>query len=88
MRKIQLTYQDRENRKRKNAAFQNKNRKRKDSPIVLEHYYTSEEFGGHPKGVKSPVVHWNSTLCKARNDREFKLHVYSKRQIQVENFLK
>ena len=37
----------------------------KNSPIVLEHYYTSEDFGGHPKEVKSRVVHWNSIMCKA-----------------------
>ena len=71
-----------------NATVLNKNRKRKNSPIVLEHYHTSEDFRGYPKGIKSRGVHWNSTLCKARNDREFKLHVYGKRQIQVENFLK
>ena len=54
--------------------------------IVVEHYCTSEDFGGHPKGIKSRVVHWNSILCEARNNREFKLHVYCKRQSQVENF--
>ena len=26
--------------------------------IVLEHYYTSEDFGGHPKGIKLRVVHY------------------------------
>ena len=42
----------------KNAAVLKKTRKRKKSPIVLQHYYTSEDFGGHPKGITSRVVHY------------------------------
>ena len=74
MRKIQLTCQDRGNRKRKNAGVLNKNRKRKNSPIVLEHYYTSEDFGGHPKEVKSQGGALEFDYVQS--NREFKLHVY------------
>ena len=41
-------------------------------PRVLKYYYVSGDSKGHPKGVKSLVVHWNSMLCQVRNTRVIK----------------
>ena len=73
-RKIQLTCQDRGNRKRKNVGVLNKNRKRKNSPIVLEHYYTSKRLWRTSKRgkLKGGALQFDFV----QSNREFKLHVY------------
>ena len=69
---------------KKNVGVLNKNRKRKNSIIVLEHYYTSKRLWRTSKRgkLKGGALQFDFV----QSNREFKLHVYGG-YIQVENFL-